>query len=85
MEYQQFINFLKAKHCYNEYLKILSSYQNPFLERYNNSIKALFYLNPATVIPNSMDWTSLRNDNKLQQEIWVIIHYKWCHYFYENE
>lgn len=85
MEYQQFINFLKAKHCYNEFLEILSLYQNYYYKRRKYSIKAVFNLSPSLTISNCIDWGTLSVDNKEKFEFWSAIHYKWYYYFYNYE
>lgn len=81
MEYQQFINFLKAKHCYNEFLEILSSYQNYFYKRHKYSIKEVFDMTPSNIILNCIDWRYLNSDDKEKFDFWSTIHYKWCDYF----
>lgn len=85
MEYQQFINFLKAKHCYNEFLEILSSYQNYLYKRHKYSIKTIFNVNPSSTISNCIDWGTLIINDKQKYEFWLVMHYKWYDYFFNYE
>mgnify|MGYP001667861644 CR=1 FL=1 len=83
MEYQQFINFLKAKHCHNEFLEILPIYQSYFFKRHKYSIKEVFDMTPSNIISNCIDWRLLNSNDKEKYEFWVVIHYKWYDYFYK--
>lgn len=83
MEYQQFINFLKAKHCYNEFLGICSSQQCLIFNIKNDSIKEVFDISPSTVISNCFDWGLLRGEHRERYEFWIFTHLKWYDYFYQ--
>ena len=78
MEYQQFINFLKAKHCYDKFLEMHSKYPNTLLGNKKLTVKERFLDNPRIIIASCISFVLIYGKEGEDAYIfWGELHKLW--------